>query len=142
MRPHAFVSRIALASVLAVATLAAAQEGPPSAKVWVESKSVALGVGVSWGDGKLTYQGKEHPFIVSGLSVVDLGISRVTATGEVFNLKKLSDFSGTYVAGQAGAAVGSGAGAAVMKNQHGVVMKLTGTGKRVAGKGVEVKLKD
>jgi hypothetical protein len=63
MRPHAFVSRLTLASVLGVATLVmAAQEGPPAGKVWVESKSVALGVRVSWGDGKLTYQGKEHPF--------------------------------------------------------------------------------
>ena len=80
-----------------------------------------------------------------GLSVVDLGVAKVTANGEVFNLKKLSDFSGNYVAGEAGAAVGGGAGAVTMKNQHGVVMKLTGTGTGVkftlAGKGVDVKLK-
>jgi hypothetical protein len=147
MRPHTFVSWMTLAaSVLAAATLGMAQEGPPSGKVWVESKSVALGVGVSWGDGKLTYQGKDHLFTVNGLSVADLGIAKATATGEVFNLKKLSDFAGNYVAGQAGAAVGGGAGAVVMKNQHGVVMKLTGTGTGVkltlAGKGVDVKLKD
>ncbi len=147
MRPHTFVSWMTLAaSVLAAATLGMAQEGPPSGKVWVESKSVALGVGVSWGDGKLTYQGKDHLFTVNGLSVADLGIAKATATGEVFNLKKLSDFAGNYVAGQAGAVVGGGAGAVVMQNQHGVVMKLTGTGTGVkltlAGKGVDVKLKD
>jgi hypothetical protein len=146
MRLHVFVSRMTLASVLVAATFAMAQDGPPSGKVWVESKTVAVGVGVSWGDGKLTYQGKEHPFTVNGLSVVDLGVSKVTATGEVFNLKKLSDFAGNYVAGQAGAAVGGGAGVVVMKNQNGVVMKLTGTGQGVqltlAAKGVEVKLKN
>jgi hypothetical protein len=91
------------------------------------------------------YQGQEHPFSISGLSVVDLGISKVSATGDVFNLKKLSDFSGNYVATQAGAALGGGAGAIAMKNQNGVVMQLTGTGTGVkltlAPKGVEVKLK-
>jgi hypothetical protein len=107
---------------------------------------VALGIGVSWGDGKLTFQGKDHVFDVKGLSVIDLGVSKVTATGEVFNLKKLSDFSGNYVAGQAGATVGGGAGAVIMKNQNGVVMKLTGVGQGVqltrAGSGVDVKLKN
>ena len=73
-------------------------------------------------------------------------VSKVTATGEVFNLKELSDFSGNYVAGQAGAGVGGGAGAIVMKNQNGVVMKLTGTGTGVrltaGAKGLDVKLKN
>ena len=77
------------------------QDGPPSGKVWVESRSVAIGIGVSWGDGKLTFQGKDHVFNVNGLSVIDLGVSKVTANGEVFNLKKLSDFNGNYVAGTA-----------------------------------------
>jgi hypothetical protein len=141
-----FVFRTTVVGLLVAATFGMAQEGPPSGKVSVESKSVALGVGVSWGDGKLTYKGKEHVFSAEGLSVVDLGVSKVTAAGEIFNLKKLSDFSGNYVAGQAGAAVGGGAGAILMKNQHGVVMKLTGTGagvKLAAGaEGLDVKLKN
>jgi hypothetical protein len=145
MRRLAFIPRMVMVSILVAATFAVAQEGPPSGKVSVESKSVALGVGVSWGDGVLTYQGKEHKFSVNGLSVVDLGVAKVSATGEVFNLKKLSDFGGNYVAGEAGAAVGGGAGVVTLKNQHGVVMKLTATGTGVkftlAAKGVEVKLK-
>jgi hypothetical protein len=145
MNLRAIVFRTTVLSVLAAATLSMAQDGPPSGKIKVESKTVAVGVGVSWGDGKLTYQGKEYPFTINGLSVADLGVSKVTGTGEVFNLKKLSDFDGNYVAGQAGAVVGGGAGAAVLKNQHGVVMKITGTGTGVqftaAAKGVEVKLK-
>jgi hypothetical protein len=144
MKMSFVVPRIALAGILLMASTVAAQD-KPSGKVSVESKSVAVGVGVSWGDGKLTYQGKEYPFTVNGLSVVDLGVAKVTATGEVFNLKKVSDFSGNYVSGEAGAAVGGGAGIITMKNQHGVVMKLTATGTGVkftlAGKGAEVKLK-
>ena len=146
MKRLAFISRMVMVSVLVAATFAVAQEGKPSGTVSVESKSVALGVGVSWGDGVLTFQGKDHKFSVNGLSVVDLGVAKVSATGEVFNLKKLSDFSGNYVAGEAGAAVGGGAGAITLKNQKGVVMRLTGTGTGVkftlAGKGVDVKLKN
>jgi Envelope integrity protein A len=131
--------------VLLVVASVSAQDKPVG-KVSVESKTIAVGIGVSWGDGKLTYQGKDHQFSISGLSVADLGISKATATGDVYNLKKLSDFAGNYVAAQAGAAVGGGAGAVTMRNQNGVVMQLTGTGTGVqltlAAKGVEVKLKN
>jgi hypothetical protein len=146
MKVRARVMGVVASSLLMVSALAIAQDGPPSGKVWVESRSVALGIGVSWGDGKLTFQGKEHVFSVKGLSVVDLGVSKVTANGEVFNLKKLTDFNGNYVAGKAGATVGGGAGAVVMQNQNGVVMKLTGTGQGIqltlAGAGVDVQLKN
>ena len=140
----AVVRGLVTAFVVLVAAAVGAQDKPVGT-VTVESKSIAVGVGVSWGDGKLMYQGKEHAFSINGLSVADLGISKATATGEVFDLKKLSDFNGNYVAAQAGAAVGGGAGAVTMKNQNGVVMKLTGTGTGVrltlAAKGVEIKLK-
>lgn len=146
MKLRARVMGVVVSSLLMVTALAVAQDGPPSGKVWVESRSVAIGIGVSWGDGKLTFQGKDHIFNVKGLSVVDLGVSKVTANGEVFNLKKLSDFNGNYVAGTAGATVGGGAGAVIMKNQNGVVLKLTSTSQGVqltlAGSGVDIKLKN
>jgi hypothetical protein len=146
MKLRARVMSVVVSSLLMMSALAIAQDGPPSGKVWVESRTVATGIGVSWGDGKLTYEGKEHTFSVKGLSVIDLGVSKVTATGEVFNLKKLSDFDGNYVAAKVGAAVAGGAGAVAMKNQNGVVMQLTGTGQGVqltlGGAGVDVKLKN
>lgn len=123
----------------------AAADDKPSGSVTIESKSVALGVGVSWGDGKLSYQGKTHTFSVKGLSVVDVGISKVSARGKVFNLKKLADFAGTYAAAQAGAAVGGGMSAVALRNQNGVVLELTSTQTGIkftlAGEGIEVKLK-
>jgi hypothetical protein len=130
---------------LALVTGVAAQDDKPSGTVEMESTSVALGIGVSWGDGTLTYEGNPHKFTLSGLSVIDLGISKVTAKGEVFNLKKLEDFSGNYVAAEAAGALGGGAGVVAMRNQNAVVMKLTSTSTGVqltlAGKGVDVKLK-
>jgi hypothetical protein len=113
--------------------------------VTIESKSVALGVGVSWGDGKLRYKGKTYSFSVKGLSVVDLGVSKVSAKGKVYHLDKAEDFSGTYAAAQAGAAVGGGMSAVALKNENGVVMELTSTQTGVkltlAGEGIEMKLK-
>jgi hypothetical protein len=123
----------------------AADEQKPSASVKISSKAIAIGVGVTWGDGTLTYEGKSVPFSVSGLSVVDLGITDITTTGEVFNLKKLSDFSGNYAAGEAGAAIGGGPTDTIMKNENGVVIRLHGTQKgarlTLAAAGVTLKLK-
>ncbi len=52
---------------------------------------------------------------------------------------------GTYAAAQAGAAVGGGMSAVVLRNQNGVVLELTSTQTGVkltlAGEGIEVKLK-
>jgi hypothetical protein len=123
----------------------AAADDKPSGTVTIESKSVALGVGVSWGDGKLRYKGKTHTFTVKGLSVVDVGVSKVSARGKVFHLNKLEDFAGTFAAAQAGAAVGGGMSAVALRNQNGVVLELTSTQTGVkftlAGEGIEVKLK-
>ena len=66
-------------------------------------------------------------------------------TGEVYHLKKLEDFNGTYVAAQAGIAVAGGVSATAMKNQNGVVMKLTSTQKglkfTLAPEGTKITLK-
>lgn len=97
----------------------------PAATVSLKSKSIALGAGVSWGDGVLTYEGKDYPFSVSELSLLDLGRSSVNATGRVYNLNNLSDFSGNYVATQATFAVAGGTGELTMTNAKGVVISLS-----------------
>ena len=143
--------RRTMLGLLAAASCSLALAGSAAAddvltgKVQIESTSIALGIGVTWGDGVLTYEGQEYHFSVDGLSVVDLGVSSVTATGEVYNLYNLSDFSGNYVAGQAGAAIGGGAAASRMKNQNGVVISLTptqtGAKLTLAAEGVQINLK-
>lgn len=117
----------------------------PDGSVSLTGKSLAAGVGWVWGNGKLEFKGKEHPFKISGLSIVDAGISSVSASGEVYNLKRLSDFAGNYTVASAGIAIGGGAGASYLKNEHGVVIKLVETdqGFRVnlAAEGMTIKLK-
>ena len=132
-------------ATLCSATSTAPAQGDTSGKVTLESTSIAIGVGVSWGDGVLEYRGQKYPFTVKGLSVMDLGVSKVTARGVVQNLNKLEDFSGNYVLAGAGASVGGGEGVAALKNQNGVEMALTATGQGIRLSlphgGVDTKLK-
>jgi hypothetical protein len=111
--------------VMALASNAiSAQKATPSGKVSIESTSIAAGIGVSWGDGKLNFKGKDYPFSVEGLSLVDWGISKVNATGDVYNLTEPAKLGGTYVAAEAGLTLAGGMGGMVLRNQNGVVMHL------------------
>ena len=120
------VSRWALLFlVVAFASYAvAAQKATPSGKVTLETTSIAAGVGVSWGDGKLTFKGKTYPFSIDGLSLVDWGISKAQANGDVYNLKDPANFGGTYVAAEAGLTLAGGMGGMVLRNQDGVLLHL------------------
>ncbi|TMA87689.1 MAG: hypothetical protein E6J74_29265 [Deltaproteobacteria bacterium] len=117
----------------------------PDATVKIQSKSIALGAGVNWGDGVLTYQGKDYPITVSGLSLLDLGVSNVSATGKVYFLNKVSDFSGNYFATQATFALAGGGGEIVMANGNGVFIAVqseqSGTRLTLGASGVGLKLK-
>lgn len=136
IRSFGIMAMILGASLLAFnAPVGAAEDVKPSATVAMETKAVAVGVGYSWGDGVLSFQGEEYTFKIKGLSVIDVGISSISAQGDVYNLDRVEDFPGTFSAAEAGVAVGGGAGAQVMKNQNGVVMKVSS--KKV---GIQLKL--
>ena len=147
MNKRAFVIWSLAVGCAGMVSLVSAADAPaPSGTVDMSSSAVAAGIGVTWGDGTLNYHGQKYPFSVNGLSVVDLGISTVTATGEVSNLNKVEDFSGNYAAGEAGIALAGGQSDVIMKNEHGVVLKLHGTQQGVrltlAAQGVSLKLKN
>jgi hypothetical protein len=100
-------------------------EEKPTATFKMESTSIAAGVGVTWGEGVLTFEGKDYPFTVKGLSVVNLGIAKVTTVGDVFRLKKVEDFEGTFAEGAVAASFFSGrAGGRTLANDHGVYMSM------------------
>jgi hypothetical protein len=122
-----FLTFLMISSVAVGWSWARAQEEKPDGTVKISSGSVAVGVGFSWGGGVLSYQGKEYPFDVSGLSVADVGISKAEASGSVSHLKKLEDFNGNYTGVSAGATVAGGGGGMALKNQNGVVLHLVGT---------------
>src|SRR6202035_3159821 len=59
------------------------------------------------GNGTLRYRGHTYPFTVGGLGVGGIGISKIEAKGEVYGLERLRDFSGAYVQGRYGLAIGT-----------------------------------
>ena len=144
MRRSVIASMLVGSFIALLAGLAAAQAKKPDATLTLTEGSVAVGIGWTWGKGTLSYQGKTYPFKVEGLSVGEVGMTRATAAGNVFNLKKLADFSGTYAAGGAEGTVGGGAGISAMKNQNGVVVELKSTTQganlKLAGEGVKLTL--
>jgi len=122
----AFAALFALVVGLAPLHTIAADD-PPSATIELSGGAVAVGIGYSWGKGSVTYLGTRHALKVNGLSIIDVGVSNYTASGSVYNLKKLSDIEGTYTAAEAGATIAGGVSATVMKNDKGVVIKMTAT---------------
>jgi hypothetical protein len=145
MMKRAFAMWSLALGCLGMVSLVGAADAPAVGTVKISSSAVAAGIGVTWGDGTLNYKGRDYAFSVSGLSVADLGISTVTATGEVSNLNNIEDFSGNYAAGEAGIALAGGPSDVIMKNENGVVLRLRGTQQGVrltlAVQGVSLKLK-
>jgi len=135
-----------LAATMLVARSAPAAEEKPSATLSLEAKYVAVGIGWTWGGGTVDYMGKKHRFKIDGLSINGAGVERVDANGYVYNLKKLSDFAGTYTAVEAGGAAGAGAAIARMKNENGVSITLHSTSQGIsvqAGpEGMKIKLEE
>jgi hypothetical protein len=133
-----------LVGAILVAGIALAQE-KPDATLTFSGGHVSAGIGYSWGSGTLTYKGKKYPFSVDGLAVGAVGGSSISASGDVYDLKKLEDFNGNYTAGTAGATIGGGAAGTAMQNDKGVVIKLVSTTQgidfKLAASGVKIKLK-
>jgi len=121
------------------------EKTPPDATLKLEGKSLAAGVGVSWGTGTLSYQGTEYPVSVSGLTVGAVGVTSVTATGNVYKLSKLEDFDGNYTGTGVGAAVGGGSSILALRNSNGVGIEMITTTKganlAIATGGMTLKIK-
>lgn len=125
---RAVIGLVAVGSAVSLLVgLAVAQAKKPDATLALTEGSVAAGIGFSWGKGTLTYKGKSYPVKVEGLSVGEVGLTRATGAGNVYDLKTLADFDGNYVAGGAGVTVAGGAGVTAMKNQNGVVIEMKST---------------
>lgn len=67
-----------------------------SGTVEIEQVQIAFLFSGNLGGGKLHYQGKTYEFTVGGLGIGGIGVSKIEATGEVYNLNKLGDFPGAY----------------------------------------------
>ena len=98
---------------------------PPSATVSIHEWSAAYYGSAAAGKGTLYFHGRHH-FTISGLGAGGMGAQKISATGKVYNLNKLSDFSGTYHGVSRGLTLIEGKMHAKLTNGNGVVMYLAG----------------
>jgi hypothetical protein len=84
-------------------------------------------VGGSAGGGTFVFHGRRYPLAIGGISYgFTFGASATDFVGTVTNIRRPSDVNGVYAAAGGGIAVGAGAGAIVLTNQHGAVLTLSG----------------
>jgi hypothetical protein len=96
-----------------------------SGHVEIKQYTVAYIGSGTLGSGTLTWRGKTHAFKIGGLGVGGVGVSSVDASGPVYNLHDLNDFTGTYGNARMGITVADkGKGKLWLKNPQGVVLKL------------------
>ena len=98
---------------------------PPDARLRLSGGSFAAGIGFSWSDGTLTYKDKTYPVSLNGVSIGKVGITNATALGEVYHLRKLTDFDGKYTSAGAGLTLVGGLSVVItIQNQNGVRIDL------------------
>jgi hypothetical protein len=146
-----------LAGTVLFSVAAAGQPATPEMKqpvgtIQVATTSVAVGVGVTWGDGTLTFQGKDHPFTVKNLTHPDIGIGNAAVKGNIYNLSTLENFAGNYsvtepdfTLGGEGPPWSSSYRGLILANEKGVVAQIwvarEGPHLRLIDNAVEVRLK-
>ena len=108
------------------ASMTQAPSAPPSATVSIREWSAAYYGSAAAGKGTLYYNGLGHHFTISGLGAGGMGAQKISATGKVYNLNNLSDFSGTYHGISSGLTLIEGKMHAKLTNGNGVVMYLAG----------------
>jgi hypothetical protein len=116
------VTAVTMASPANAQTSAAPQ---PVARVSIEQAQFAFIGSAVVGSGKLFFRGRSYPFAINGLGVGGIGASKLTATGEVYQLARVSDLEGIYGQVRLGWALANrGDGRLWLQNDKGVVLRL------------------
>ena len=79
----------------------------------------------AWAAASLTFRGRTYPFTLIG-SLIGLGaISTLQASGEVYKLRDVSQFSGPWIQGTGSLAITTKANGEIwLENRNGVIMRL------------------
>jgi hypothetical protein len=114
--------------------------------MWLEGGVRLAGEGMAWGQGQMNYQGHNHLFRITSLSMRDAGAAGIYASGRVMGLRNISDFSGNYRASSAEGTMAGGGLATYLQNERGVVIQLVAmdvaTGANRSVNGVRLRLKN
>ena len=121
---------VALTALTGVALTSAALTSPALADTGsIRFNVVKAGwiIGGSGGSGTLSFQGRQYPVSIGGLSAgLVFGASDTRLHGTVSHIRRASDVAGVYGAAGAGAAVGTGARFITLRNEKGAVLQLSG----------------
>ena len=127
MRPTAVSVIFAIVALFgaSIGNALLAAEKPVSGTVTIEQYQVAWIISGNLGGGKLSFDGKIYDFQVGGLGIGGFGASKIEATGNVYGLTKVADFSGAYGQARYGvAAADKSTGKLWLENTKGVVIEL------------------
>ncbi|MGI4878044.1 MAG: DUF1134 domain-containing protein [Janthinobacterium lividum] len=126
-----FFRNLTAAAAAVVVLAGTAHAGPMvrSGTITINEAQFGFLIGGSTGGGTLRFHGHSYPFKVGGVSIGDIGGSKVKGFGTVYNLRSLDDFAGTYSKLDASATLGKGSGALKLKNEHDVVLEIDTTSK-------------
>lgn len=81
---------------------------------------VAAGIGGTFGNGTVNYDGKSYRIRVRGLNLLDAGVARILDEGEITNIHDIRDIEGRYSSVDPGATLIGGAGGSKLINDNGV----------------------
>lgn len=110
---------------LSSASTLAADDLVRSGTLTIEQVQIAFIGSGNLGGGTLVVGGQKYSFSIGGLGIGGFGVSKMEATGNVYNLKNINDFAGGYVQARYGIAVGSmSTGQLWLQNTKGVVLEL------------------
>jgi hypothetical protein len=104
-------------------THSAGDEYRPDATVWLVDGAASQGAAFVWDGGQIDYQGSRHAFGIAGLSIINSPAGRVSATGIVKRLRKLSEFAGHYTLAADARGI-TGYPVTYLRNDAGVLIQL------------------
>jgi hypothetical protein len=123
-----------------VAPVVAGQKGTagggapkPDGKFQAMTTSIAPNIGITWADGRLSYNNQDYKFRVEAKTRTEdrvlnqMAGQQIAFEGNVYNLKNVADFAGTYnhIKPEAVKAMGGTGRKPAFQNEKGVVLVVT-----------------
>jgi hypothetical protein len=125
LRKRFAIAMSAALLILSGGSALAADDLVRSGTLTIEQVQIAFIGSGNLGGGTLVAGGQKYSFSVGGLGIGGFGVSRMEATGSVYNLRNINDFAGAYVQARYGIAVGDmSTGQLWLRNAKGVVLEL------------------
>ena len=130
VRSHRRALAVSGNSLLA-GSIAVASQGSPgqhrSPAAWRDRRAAGFIVGVTGGSGSLSFEGRQYPLTIGGISAGALiGASATDLVGVARHLRQPGDIAGVYSAIGAGLSIAGGRSTARLTNANGVVLQLHG----------------